>query len=404
MKNILLALVATFITSQAMATHIVASFGKPVTDFNARTHILVVGNGSDLGTLFQAASAAKARKYADMYPDEQVLLISVKEKDKDGNTNQSRLTSWGYSNIEERGFGSFDSKELLSEMKKFSKIASVDVFSHSVAYYGVILDGTFNRMDPSDGYADLAGHFTSDAYAFLHGCNSGQLLAIVFSKQWGIPVAGSLTSTGFQKLFTNNQFYSDTEGLYPKTGSFNDVNRVSYSRNATCAEAACRRLMPDNVAYDGYWGRFDDGGLGFYKFYCETVSDETCFKTMAKAALSYVSVKNINASSSVEDFKTVLYDWLCPQDPTGVKRTNCSAALEKAIATGNDAYDPFEAKSLQCDFKGCKARFTCMKAPIIGLLREGSCKVINDRPSSKTTTLVQEYKAYLKGFDLLRGR
>ncbi len=397
MKYLLTSLVSLFIAAPAFA-YITATATTKAVDPNTRTHILIVGNGTDLGNALSQAASAQARKYNELYPNEQVYLISVNETGKDQDIND--LKEFGYGNITEKG-KSFKSADVLNEMMSFNKIASVDIFSHSVAYYGVILDGKLNRLDPkADGYQKLAGHFADDAYAFLHGCNSGQFLAGIFSFQWGIPVAGSFTGTDFQYLYENKGFYNDDDRK-PKGSAKVKINRQGFEKNYGCYMGACSRLFPDNFAYHGFWGQFNEGGLGFYKWLCvsNSISQDKCFKTMARATLSYISVKPLRENSSLEDYKDVVLDYLCPQN----KRAECRTALENAMVTGNMEYDPYGAKSLQCDFKGCQAKFTCERIPLVNLLKSGSCTVQNLRTSNKTTTMANEYAAYLKGYKLLQA-
>ncbi|HEX7676420.1 MAG TPA: hypothetical protein VF412_19750 [Bdellovibrio sp.] len=395
MKNILTSLIAFFAAAPAFAYITASSGSKAPIDFNKRTHIMIVGNGTDLGNALTQAATAQAKKYNEIYPDDQVYLISVNETGKDQDIND--LQDFGYQNITEKGKG-FKSSDVFNEMSAFKKIASFDVFSHSVAYYGVILDGKFNRLDPrADGYEKLAGNFTSDAYAFLHGCNSG-FLAGVFSNQWGIPVAGSFTGTDFQYLYDNKGFFND-DNRAPSNSKKLKVNNVSYEKNIGCYTGACSRMMPDNFGYHGFWGEFDDGGLGFYKWFCVKNSEQQCFKTMARAARGYISVKPLRENSSIEDYKEVVTDWLCPEN----KKESCRKALDNALVTGNRQYDPFGSKSLQCTFKGCKAAFSCDAIKAVGLLKSQSCTMKNLRTTDKTTTIVDEYDAYLKGFKLLQA-
>lgn len=399
MKKLFLSLFSFLACSQAFA-YVTATYGNDGVNPYTRTHVIIVGRGNELGTLFQTSSAAKAKKYAELYPNEQIQLISINETDDDKNLDL--LRSYGYRNVKETSDFSFTSGDVMKEMSKFKQIASVDIYSHSVAYYGVILDGKTNRMDPKkDGYDKLAMNFTSDAFAVLHGCNSGQFLAPILSLQWRIPVAGSLTYTDFQKMHETGSFYFD-DGRAPKEGHFATVNKKTYARNELCAEGSCRRLYPNNHAYDGYWGVFTEGGLGFMKFFCMTNDDSTCFKAMAKAAMASVSVKSVNVNSSFEDYKEVVIDWMCPKSAKTDIREKCIAGLNKAVATGG-TYDSFDGKSLQCGFKGCEATFKCKKIPLIDLLKPHSCEVINKRSTAKTTTQVNEYKAFLKGWELLQA-
>lgn len=401
MKKIIAALFSLIVASPAFA-YITATYGNMGTEPETRTHVIIVGKGNELGTLFQATAATKAKKYAELYPNEQVFLISVNETDKP--ENLTLLGSFGFKNVQEKRSFNFTSSDVFKEMSNFKKIATVDIYSHSVAYYGVILDGKFNRMDPKkDGYEKLASNFTSDAYAYLHGCNSGQFLAPILSMQWGIPVAGSFGSTDFQRLHSSGDWHFD-DGRKPSEGNFVSVNTVTFQRNEVCAEGACRRLQPSNFTYEGYWGKFSEGGLGFYKFFCMKNSSETCYTAMARAALAAVSVKPLTVNSSIEDYQAVVFDLLCPISSRKEVREKCVAGLKTAATVAGGSYDSFGGKSLQCDFKGCKAKFKCKRIPVIDLLQEGSCEVVNLRESPKTTTQVDEYKAYMQGFKLLQGR
>lgn len=400
MRKIFAALVSFMVSSPAWA-YITATYGNAGADPDVRTHILVVGKGNELGTLFQRTAAAKAKKYAELFPNEQIYLISVNETGR--SENLDLLSSYGFKNVQEKSGFNFTSTDVFGEMSKFQKIASVDIYSHSVAYYGVILDGKFNRMDPKkDGYEKLAPNFTSDAYAFLHGCNSGQFLAPVLSMQWKIPVAGSFGSTDFQRMHSTGQWHFD-DGRKPAEGNFVSINKVSFQRNEACADGACYRLHPSNFPYDGYWGKFSEGGLGFFKFFCVNSSPESCYKAMARSAMSSVSVKPLTLNSSLEDFKAVVFDQLCPLSSRSDIREKCIAGLTKAAAIPGGSYDSYGGKSLQCDFKGCKAKFKCKRMAFIDLLQEGSCEVVNLRESSKTTTQVDEFKAYMQGWKLLQA-
>ncbi|MGZ3634007.1 MAG: hypothetical protein ACXVAJ_06730, partial [Parachlamydiaceae bacterium] len=382
MKSILSSLVSLFFAAPAFAYYTGTFSDKPV-NVNARTHIIIVGNGSDLGDALLVASAAQARKYSELYPNEQVYLLSSSQYGSE--EDLKTMDELGYRSVNDKG-GGFHSSNVLEEMMAFHNIASVDVFSHSVAYYGIILDGKFNRLDPkADGYQKLKGNFATDAYAFLHGCNGGQFLAGILSFQWGIPVAGSFTGTDFQFLYENGGFYNDDERR-PADSVKAKVNKKSFEKNVGCYTGSCQRLFPDNHVYNGYWGSFTGGGLGFYKWLCvnKSITERQCFSAMAKAALSYLSVKSLHENSPLADYKEVVQDWLCPAD----KRADCQKRLEAAVATGQRAYDPYDGASLQCDFKGCQAKFTCERIPLVNLLKSGSCNVVNLRQSNKTTTIV----------------
>lgn len=393
---------ATICIAGPASAYVTGNYGDHGTDANQRTHILVVARGKDLATQLQETAAAKAKKIQELYPNDQIYLVGVNEtKSKD---NLELLRQYGFKNVVENKRVKLSVEQLLVEMGKFNKIASVNVYSHSTAYYGVMLEGSLKRMDPkADGYEKLKGKFTSDAYGFLHGCNSGQLLAPVLSRSWGIPVAGSFTSTGFQRTYENNKDFYFADARAPKDGVLSVNNTISFDRGQSCLAGSCVRLHPDNFGYIGYWGDFKGGGLGFFKFFCVNNDQATCDKAMARSALTHLSVKPLKANSSYEDYLNTVYDIMCPISAYRDVRQKCIEGLNKAVAEGT-TYDSYDGKSLQCDFKGCKAKFKCQRIAKVDLLKEKSCEIINLREDTKTTTQVEEFKAYLRGYQLLNGR
>lgn len=400
-KKLLIGAATVCIAGPASA-YVTATYGNSGTDANKRTHILVVARGKDLATQLQETAAAKAKKIQELYPSDQIIMVGVNETKK--KENLDLLRQYGFTNVVENKRVKLDVDQLLKEMGRYNKIASVNVYSHSTAYYGVMLEGSLKRMDPKDdGYEKLRGKFTSDAYGFLHGCNSGQLLAPVLSRAWNIPVAGSFTSTGFQRSFENQtELYFD-DARKPEQGVLAAANVNSYETAKACDTGACVRLQPDNFGYTGYWGDFKGGGLGFFKFFCVNNDQATCDKAMARSVFTTLSSKSLKANASYEDYLNNVYDIVCPISAYRPLRPNCIEGLNKAIAEGT-TYDSYEGKSLQCDFKGCKAKFKCQRIKRFDLLKEKSCEIINLRESTKTTTQVEEFKAYLRGYELIKGQ
>lgn len=390
----------TLFSFQSQA-YLVAQFGRsqPL-NYHRRTHIIVVGSSKNLGLLLQVAAATKAKKYLELYPTEQIFLVARHEEELD---NIRKLKKWGFLNVVDRG-GALNENAFIRELSPFRQIASVDIFSHGTAYYGVILDGKLDRLDPKDNfYNQLYGHFTSDAYAILHGCNTGSGLGRILAKEWFIPVAGSFTSTSFEYLHEDGEFYRDIpKKKAPHQVGSAHVNKSSASSTdpKNCTQYGCVRMKPDNHGYHGLWGDFK-GGLPFYKFLCSpTVSDQRCKKGMAKAALSFVASRPINEQSSIEDYKAVVQDVLCPMKVGADLRQQCIQELEASLHGGDPTYSPFKGVQLQCDFQGCAVNYECKAVPMIDLLVEGSC---TDNPSTreKATTLTREYRAYLEGYQLM---
>ncbi|MDD4974059.1 MAG: hypothetical protein PHY93_06890 [Bacteriovorax sp.] len=59
-----------------------------------------------------------------------------------------------------------------------------------------------------------------------------------------------------------------------------EVNNNSYNEDVTCALGLCWRMKPSRFNYTSYWGQFKEGGLSFYKLFCnfENNSDGHCEK------------------------------------------------------------------------------------------------------------------------------
>lgn len=405
--------------SQAQA-YLTAQVGNaPLTPY-ARTHILVAGSGNELGSLFQESVATKAKKYKELYPTEQIYIFVFEEKPDGDETNVQMLSRWGFSNIRSTG-SSLGSSDFMNELAQFNQIASLDVYSHGTFYYGIQLDGWFNRLDVSDDatggnkrlspqddrYSKVKGHFTGDAFVMLHGCNTGYLATILY-QAWKVPVAGSFTQTNFEYLFSDGLFYmrdTDESGnkSYPKTGNFKSQNDQSFKKPISCDQGACVRLKPDIYGYYGYWGENSNGGLPFYKFFCsKTIGETTCQRGMAKAAVSFVTNVAVDETSSLESYKKAVQDILCPNEvkhPT--LRGECVQALEQSLDGENLTYNPAQVAQIQCSFTSCDVEFTCEYIPVINLLERGKCEVNRLNSDEEVTTITTEYKAYINGYKLI---
>ncbi|MGZ3787051.1 MAG: hypothetical protein ACXVLQ_00930 [Bacteriovorax sp.] len=373
--------------------YLVTTFNSAKVNYDLPTRILVAGAGDDLGTQFQEVARGKALKYSQQYPGEQIVLIAANEPDVDDKTV---LKNWGF-NLVNEDRSSFNGKVLAEEAAKFNKISSIDIFSHSSAQYGIHLDGKAHRLTlNTSGLEKLKGHFLKDAYAILHGCNGGFNLAPFLSGVWEIPVAGAMTSTNFQKLHEDGNFYLTEDGFYPNA-DWAKINDKSFDEPVNCKPGMCLRLKPDNHPYTGFWGEYADGGLPFYKFFCIKNSTETCTSTMAKSLLSFVGNTNLKKTATLAEYKKSLFDFLCPISAKRDLRGECETNLENSLVSGDQTYNPFSRNQVECDFQSCKVEIKCSKVPLTGVYRPGTCTLMNNF-DGKATTLVREYKAYLEGF------
>lgn len=368
---------------------------KQTTD--ATTHIIVAGVGMELGIQLQIAAVSKAKRYRELYPDHQIFLISHTEPTLYDNpfNNFAKISEWGFQF--DRGFNeAFTEKGLLKQMTQFTKIASIDVFSHNSPQLGAQLESKYHRMTGrSEEQKKMAGRFLPDAYAILHGCNSGFEIAPVLSETWKIPVAGTFTGTGFEYLSKNGRFYPDGNG----PGGKASINDASFDRPIQCSKGACTRMKPSNGPYDGIWGDFEAGGLNFFKFFCVKNDGNTCYRSMAKSLVASLSLKPIGIKPSLEDYKDYLYDFLCNSSGSGKYLETCKRSLEQYRMTKRIGSNGFRGRQFQCNFKQCYVSIKCRNQPILGIIH-GTCDVKN-LWNREVDTLEREYEAYLKGWELL---
>ena len=391
-----ISLLTWVVFSNAQAAYLMATYNTPELDKTKPTRVMVAGDGDGLGLLFQEVSKARAIRYAENNPSEQIVLISYDDKDLG---TENALRRWGFKTIKNDG-STIDGKVFVDEVSKFKKILSIDIFSHSSAQFGIHLAGKANRINiKTKGLEILKPNFMKDAFVYLHGCNSGFNLAPFLSNLWAVPVAGSLTSTNFQKLHSDGHFYLIEEGYAPNS-DWALENPFSNDSTSDCSKGTCQRLKPDNTAYYGWWGQYKEGGLPFYKFFCVKNSSEDCTRVMAKSMLSHTLIVNLKKTSTLEDYKKGVIDFLCPVSSKKDLRSECQAELEAALISGDMTYNPFTRPAVECDFKTCKAEITCDKILFTGMAKPGTCSLRNDA-KSPATTLVREYKAYLEGYNSL---
>lgn len=383
----------------AHASYHVASYETDKISFSLPVRLIVVGKGNDLGLLFQEVARARAIKYAENRSKElieQIVIVATDEKEED---SEWSLKRFGFKVMRSEK-KTLDGEKLIEEMLKFKKILSLDIFSHSSVQFGVHLDGRSNRLNSkTDNVNALKDNFMPGAYAYLHGCNTGFNLAPFLSHAWKIPVAGSMTSTNFQKLHNDGNFYLTEEGYAPNS-EWAKVNALSNDRPWDCSKGACLRLKPDNTPYVGFWGSYQEGGLPFYKFFCTDNSEEVCLSAMAKSMLSHSLNVNVKVQSSLEDYKKGVIDFLCPVSSKKDLRGECQAKLEEAILTKDMTYNPFSRAQVECDFKKCKAEVSCKKVIFTDVPKPGTCHLEN-KMEGPATTLVREYIAYLAAYKYL---
>ena len=122
---------------------------------------------------------------------------------------------------------------------------------------------------------------------------------------------------------------------------------------------------------------------------------------MVKSLKSQTSIVNLKNTSTKEEFKDAVVDFLCPVSAKTDLRSECKAKLDEALITQDMTYNPFSRPLLDCDFSRCKAEITCEKIIFKGVPKPGTCGLKNTSTDKAATTMVREYKAYLDGFQYL---
>lgn len=416
------ALVSSFVTlTAAHAAYMVVPFNRSIENFNraARTHMIILSRGNDLGNMPQLSGFTAAQKLQDVYPNDQIVLFVPQEAP--GQLSAIRQTQPSAYLVESKldtknRFPMLDAKRLFDELVTFEKIASIHTFGHGAIPEGVFLDripysDRDIRWHPNSPQPPrLVGHFTEDAFVNLNNCNLGHSMASMLSSLWKVPVSGALTGSHFEILMPNGQFEMASE--VHKQGS--TTTRGLLEKEKSCVRfgtvSGCYRMRPENTLYDGKYGKFRQT-LPIYKFFCVGLSEDVCLKGMARSMMSAVTAtaveKDLRAESARESFARAAREWLCPVGNARTRQTcfNKLVEIDQAMLSSKQPteierlYTPMSrAGSAQCTFTGCYEKSQCMTAH----LKTWECAK-TEAPPARSTTFVDEYMNYMKGFALLQA-
>ncbi len=398
-----LALAALIISSVSQAYLVATPPWQGPLDPAKPVRILLSGRGSNLGIQPQQAARTTAMLYHRNFPKDQIVLITVLELSKDENklaeqkkplpkvlANEENLKAWGWKFVTSNNVN-LETTVATKEMMKFAKIQSLDIYGHNSPSLGTQSDGLgfrFDTFQPIVG--ELKSRFLPLAFAWIHGCNSGWLMAQDLSKKWGIAVAGSFTGTRFERLHSDGHFYVYDETKAPSAA----WAKSNPEFEVGCEQGGCIRMHPAFSPYNGHWGNFSGPMLSHYHFFCQGEMKD-CEKRMALALYGYVSEKSLTPTSSIEDFKAVAKDYLCPVYKDRVKTNECHAALEEISSNRGNIRVAFEvnAPQLKCDIRSCTGKMTC---------DSHACK-IEGRESLNASTLAQDYMHFIRGYQALKA-
>lgn len=412
---------------------LVATFDRQGSiDLNKTSRILLVGDSSHLGELPLYAATTKARRYAQLYPNDQIVLFVTKD------VRESTVAGTGSTVVRQEPFGvavsladlrRLSADKLVTALDRFKRIASIEFFGHSSPFAALLEeDGAGRTLGPSmpGNIGILKDNFARDTNPFVafNGCNGGWVVAPQLSKMWELPVSGALTGSNFQELMSDGRWYFNDEGFSPAGTTRVAKNTKSFGATSSpsCSAGACVRMKPQDSPYRGVWADPATGfqyGLGYYKFFCDYADPNgTCAKGMATSLYSFPSTKPIDKTASDAELKDVLADFFCSgtADATWFDKckTNLFAAAEANPPT---AFSPMKSAndySLECDFAKCEQKLRCAK-DAAGNPQKKTCAWVSAscgantpasqcRPKNTTKqTTSKELAKYLEGHKALRG-
>lgn len=408
--------------------NLVATFDKSgAIDLTKPTRILLVGDSDKLGELPLWAATGRARRYAQLYPNDQVVLFTTQD------VSTADVTQVGAQAVKEEPFGNvkltdlsrLSTDKLVAALDRFKKIASLDFFGHS-SPFGALLEASGDKRSLEPGNMGvLADNFdrSRDPYVTLNGCNGGVSVAAQMSKVLKLPVSGALTGSNFQELMNDGKFYIGDDGFFPaglRRASVNDRSFGADTR-ASCARGACVRMKPQDAPYRGVWANPETGfqyTLSYYKFFCNYDDPtKTCERGMARSLYGFLTEKPVDARSSDADFKLALADWFCTRSTDPAWFDQCKASLESAVAEDKPFTPQRTAKdfAIECDRTGCNSQQEFRCTLVGGVPQKKTCVWVQKgcaadkkpdacrAPNTNPRTTVTEYKAYLAGQKLLRG-
>jgi hypothetical protein len=415
--------------TSASEDEIVATVDGAKVDLKKTTHILLIGDSHKLEDQPLQAASTRARRYAQLYPQDQVVYFITKEMGTGdlAKAGVREVTKEPFGDVKLSDLSTLESDKLIAALAKFRRIASIDFFGHS-SPFGALLESagngrTLGTMTPSN-IGVLKDRFARDTspYVMLHGCNGAIITAKALSKLWQIPVGGALTGSNFQTLRSDGRWYFNDEGFFPPGTTEVLANDKSFGAGARpeCKAGACVRIKPQDSPYRGIWANPETGfqfGLGYYKFFCNYESDpQSCAKGMARSLHAFPSTRPIDSRSSGDDMKEVLADFFCNGAADPKVFDTCKTGLFAAAASGAP-FSPMKSAndySLECDFTKCQQVFRCdvidnapqQKTCVwvdAGCRPDQSAAECRSKNTSKQTT-TRELKKYLEGQQLLRAQ
>jgi hypothetical protein len=309
--------------------------------------VFVAGYGKEMGLQFLFGAIARAEKHDEMYDDSRAQLIMWAEewnKRKD----KKVLTDRGFTIIEVNS-RHLTNEKIFNQLKRLPAIRSLHIVSHNAAFGGSAIQAATDRMGVSNfPWKELRSKFTPDSYVFLHGCNTGFLVAPGISKGLQRPVFGSMTSTDFQEIFADGDWYHNNAQFdqFPTGMRRLKTSGDLFARTQSCWKGYCHRMMPNIHPYRGHWGRYQLG-LPYYQAFCNYGSAEaasSCKKGVASAISTSLTLNPRSWEDKVIDF-------MCPRMADPEIFQNCIDVLK-----GTSEKRVFWGKNVRCSRKKCDVK------------------------------------------------
>lgn len=370
-----------------------------VLDTTRITHIIVVGSAvyEDSDQFFQSG-LSRAHRYKELYPEHQVVVISSPDV---LNTPDEEVFRRYNVLVAKKVLEKINAKMLISELREYSQIASLDFFGHSSPWSMKIgaSNASFSPAEHFEALRSLRPNFLANAYITLNACNTGFYIAPDLSAALKLPVSGALTSSMFERIGADGLWYKEDDWI---KGNYTDLNKFSYYQNVICATGLCNRMKPSRWNYNSIWGKFKEGGISFNKFFCNFKNaDGRCEMGMANSLLAFPSLLPITAQSSSGDFKKVVFDWLCSTSNDTNFFKSCITGIEAAIARYDLVFKAHPVNELMCDFKSCNAKVICDKDPD-GTPLYGTCR-LKTQVNPEPTNLAREFISFMDGYNQLQN-
>ena len=342
-------------------------------DLKKSVRVYIAGSGGSAGTLFQEAAISKAKKVKEIYPRDQILLIFYNESKIQ--SQKQKLSDWGLKKIQLNEKPLTD-EDIYQTIREYQQVRSMDFFTHSA--YDFALLSEVGAIIHYPGLQELRPLFSRDATVQFHGCNAGWLLAPALAKSWNVPVSGALTSTNFEQLHSNGNFYFNDAVTKPE-GPWAKENKHSFNASVNCKNGGCLRMRPDNQPYTGVHGKLDVG-LPYYRFFCGNLTRQECNRRMALTLPEFMDLTSSKEGKQKSKMILAAQNVLCPIHKSKILREACREGLKRSEKSTDKTYTPFQGISLHCGLNGCGKDI-----------------------SQKSTAFVDEYLNYLDGIEMIMG-